>query len=254
MATIAGFGPRDAVSDNYGRAARHVAAELGALGYVVRRQEFRVPAGTSWGIRVPSGTSVNIIAQPARFDPSAPHIVIGAHLDTVPQAPGAEDNASGIAVLLQLARMLREEPARVPVRFVAFGAEEARGGGGTLYAFGSRHYVAALKPVERKAVRAMVALDRVGVRSATVPVCHGGRGSRAVADAIRASAGSVRIRACVNRASDHVSFEAAAIPAARLGSVPYAGYHSGRDVPAVVDGGQLARAGALVWAWIRSLR
>jgi hypothetical protein len=51
-----------------------------------------------------------------------------------------------------------------------------------------------------------------------------------------------------------VSFEAVGIPAARLGSVPYAAYHSARDVPSVVDRGQLARSGAVVWAWLRSLR
>jgi hypothetical protein len=36
--------------------------------------------------------------------------------------------------------------------------------------------------------------------------------------------------------------------------VPYAAYHSAHDVPSVVDRRQLARSGAVVWAWIRSLR
>jgi hypothetical protein len=51
-----------------------------------------------------------------------------------------------------------------------------------------------------------------------------------------------------------VSFERVGIPAARLGSVPYAAYHSSGDVPSVVDRGQLTRSGAVLWAWIRSLR
>jgi Zn-dependent M28 family amino/carboxypeptidase len=45
-------------------------------------------------------------------------IVVGAHYDTVPGSPGADDNASGVAVLLELAAM------RIPVRFVAFANEE----------------------------------------------------------------------------------------------------------------------------------
>jgi hypothetical protein len=46
-------------------------------------------------------------------------IVVGAHYDTVPGSPGADDNASGVAVLLELAAM------KIPARFVAFANEEA---------------------------------------------------------------------------------------------------------------------------------
>lgn len=251
---LATIGPRDAASSAYARAAASVAGELGRLGYRVQRQEFRVPAGTSWGVRVLAGASVNVVAEPPGFDVNQPHVVIGAHLDTVPQAPGAEDNASGVAVMLELARMLREEPAALPVRLVAFGAEESRGKGASMYAFGSRHYVAQLTSAQRSAVRGMVSLDRVGVRSATVPVCFGGRGTPALAEALRRAAENVVTKACRNRASDHVSFESVGIPAARLGSVPYAAYHSARDVPRVVDLRQLERTGAAVWSWLRTVR
>jgi Zn-dependent M28 family amino/carboxypeptidase len=49
-------------------------------------------------------------------------IVVGAHYDTVPGSPGADDNASGVAVLLELAQMLAGEG--LPIRFVAFANEE----------------------------------------------------------------------------------------------------------------------------------
>ncbi|MDV3221292.1 M28 family metallopeptidase [Intrasporangium sp.] len=240
------------MSAAYRRAADIVAGEFGALGYAVRRQRVPVPAGVSWGVAVPAGTTVNVIADPPGFDAGRPHVVLGAHLDTVPQAPGAEDNASGVAVLVELARMLREQPAALPVRLVAFGAEESRGSGWRWYAFGSRHYAARLGTSQRKAVRAMVSLDRVGRATAAVPVCHGGRGSTAVAEKLRAAA-TDRTRACVNRASDHVSFERVGIPAARIGSVPYDAYHSSADRPAVVDPSQLRRSGNVVWTWLRSL-
>ena len=45
-------------------------------------------------------------------------IVVGAHYDTVPGSPGADDNASGVAVLLELAAM------KLPIRVVAFANEE----------------------------------------------------------------------------------------------------------------------------------
>lgn len=249
---IAAIGPRDAVSAGFRTAAALVAGELRARGYTVALQQVPIPAGVSWGVRVPSGTSTNVIAEPEGFDPEKPHVVIGAHLDTVPQAPGAEDNASGVAVLLELARMLRQQPGALPVRFVVFGGEESRGSGWRWYAFGSRRYVDALSGPQRGAVRAMVSLDRVGRATRAVPVCHGGRGSAAVAESIRAAA-RTPTRACVNRASDHVSFERAEIPSARIGSVPYGAYHSSADRPRVVDSDQLRRSGDVVWTWLRTL-
>jgi len=50
-------------------------------------------------------------------------IVVGAHYDTVPGSPGADDNASGVAVLIELAAILKNEA--LPIRFVAFANEEA---------------------------------------------------------------------------------------------------------------------------------
>ena len=50
--------------------------------------------------------------------------VLGAHYDTAYNTPGADDNASGVAVLLEIARALRERPPAVPVRLVAFSTEE----------------------------------------------------------------------------------------------------------------------------------
>ncbi len=243
---LAAIGPRDAASPAYARAADWVGGQLRAAGYDVREQGFDLPAGVSWGVRVRAGRPVNVIASPPGFDASRPHIVIGAHLDTVPQSPGAEDNASGVTTMIELARMVRQQPAALPVRFVAFAAEEARGGNGTRYAFGSRHFVASLGGSERRAVRGMVSLDRVGVRSATVPVCSGGRGTASLATAIRgaARAAGVATNGCTNRASDHVSFEAAGIPSVRIGSVPYAGYHAALDVPSVIDQRQVERVGS----------
>jgi Peptidase family M28 len=249
------IGPREATSDNFADAAKFVQARFERLGYDVRRQRVRVPSGDSWGTPVPRGTSLNVIAEPAGFDPKEPHVVIGAHLDTVPVAPGAEDNASGIAVMLQLAEMASQQPAALPVQFIAFGAEEPRGSGDALHHFGSRKFVADLSRSERRAIRAMVSLDRVGVRAGYVPVCTAtDRGNR-LRDAMRAAArrADIRTRGCTNFTSDHWSFAKVGVPAIRLGSIPYAGYHSRGDVPRVVDRRQLDRVGRTVWAWLLTL-
>lgn len=249
------IGPREATSDNFANAAKFVENRFERLGYDVRRTRVRVPSGTSWGTPVPRGTSLNVIAEPEGFNANDPHVVVGAHLDTVPVAPGAEDNASGIAVMLQLAALVRQQPAALPVQFIAFGAEEPRGSGDALHHFGSRAFVADLSRSERRAIQAMVSLDRVGVRAGYVPVCTAtDRGNR-LRDAVRAAARRAEIptRICTNFASDHWSFAKAGIPAIRLGSIPYAGYHSRNDVPRVVDRRQLDRVGRTVWAWLLTL-
>ena len=253
IAYLAGeIGPREAASRSYARAADWVQRRFEALGYDVRRARVPVPAGNSWGTPVRRGTSVNVIAERPGFDRRARHVVIGAHLDTVPVAPGAEDNASGVAVLLELARLAAAQPPSVPVQFIAFGAEEPRGPGDALHHFGSRQLVADLPRAERRAIAAMVALDRVGVPAGYVPVCRGGENGTRLRAAIRAAGRDVGIptRGCENRSSDHWSYEKAGIPAVRIGSVPYAGYHSRGDVPSVVSRRQLDRVGRLLWAWL----
>jgi Zn-dependent M28 family amino/carboxypeptidase len=51
-------------------------------------------------------------------------VILGAHYDTVASTPGADDNASAVATLIEVARLLRACPARRTVRFVAFACEE----------------------------------------------------------------------------------------------------------------------------------
>ena len=248
-------GPRLATGPAFRLAAGWVGRRFRSLGYEVSRQTFRVPAGDSWGVPVEAGTSLNIVARPAGFDARAPYVVIGAHLDTVAVAPGAEDNASGIAVLLETARRWSVAPGDTPVVFVAFGGEEPRGTGDLEHHFGSRHYVAAMSPAARRNLRGMVAMDRVGV-GRVVPVASVGGTPIATRAALVRSAERLGIGTSVDLdpASDHESFADAGLPAARLGSTPYAAYHSVDDVPAVVNPDQLRRVGRVIWDWIVRVR
>lgn len=51
-------------------------------------------------------------------------ILLGAHYDTVFSTPGADDNASAVAVLLEVSRLLRDHPSKRTIRYVAFACEE----------------------------------------------------------------------------------------------------------------------------------
>jgi hypothetical protein len=246
------IGPRLATAPAYLRAGRLVQRRFADLGYDVRREAFGVPAGDSWGVPVEAGRSFNVVAEPPGLDPSRPHVVLGAHLDTVAVSPGAEDNASGVAVLLELARLASTMPTRVPVVLIAFGAEEPRGPGDDLHHFGSQHHVRQLPARRLEAIRAMVSLDRVGVGT-VVPVCTGPLSPPRVQRSLLETAERIDVptNACENTASDHWSFEKAGVVVARLGSTSYAAYHSADDVPSVVSRAQLARTGRVVWAWLR---
>ena len=93
-------------------AGDYVLAELSAAGATPEVQPFDVG-----GV-----THRNFIA---RFGPlEGPVLVIGAHYDSCGQTPGADDNASGVAGLLELARLLATNPPPHPVELVAFTLEE----------------------------------------------------------------------------------------------------------------------------------
>ncbi|NJN73659.1 MAG: M28 family peptidase [Limnothrix sp. RL_2_0] len=83
-----------------------------------------------------------------------PPILIGAHYDAVPNCPGADDNGSGVAALLVLAKFFQTHAANYPIRLVAFDLEE--------YGFiGSEHYAQYLKG-KGESLRLMVSLEMLG--------------------------------------------------------------------------------------------
>jgi len=246
------IGPRHATSPAFAEAVRWTSSRFRKLGYDVRRQPVQVPGGVSWGVPVSGGGSHNVIATAPGFDPTEPYLLVGAHLDTVPPSPGAEDNASGVSVVLELARLAKPEGTRLPVVFVLFGAEEPRGSGDDLHHFGSTTYVERLSRVARSSLVAMVSLDRVGV-GRVVPVCTGGLSPLVVQRQLVTASMAVDVattRCTDNQSSDHWSFEKAGFAVARIGSTPYAAYHSASDLPGVVSGEQISRVGATMWRWL----
>ena len=93
-------------------AAQYIFNELEAAGGSVTVQD----------VSAPEAPYKNIVA---RFGPpSGPVVVIGAHYDTHGDTPGADDNASGIAGLLELARLLGRTTQARPIELVAYALEE----------------------------------------------------------------------------------------------------------------------------------
>jgi Zn-dependent M28 family amino/carboxypeptidase len=145
---IGRFHPRDGGHPgNMRRAAAWIADELRPAGAAVSEQEF--PAD---GARY-----VNVIAA---FGPAtADVVVVGAHYDVAGEMPGADDNASGVAGLLELADVLEDATLSCRVELVAFANEEA-----PYFAtpgMGSEVYAGSLVEARRR-VRGMVCLEMLG--------------------------------------------------------------------------------------------
>lgn len=108
------------------------------------------------GARIDKAASQNLIATKHPTSETDDDIIlIGAHYDSVDKAPGASDNASGTAVVLELARMFKTIPTNKEIRFLFFGAEEEG-------LHGSEKYVSTLTKDEIKRSAAMFNLDMVG--------------------------------------------------------------------------------------------
>jgi Zn-dependent M28 family amino/carboxypeptidase len=98
-------------------------------------------------------------------------ILLGAHYDTVYSTPGADDNASAVAVLLEVSRLLREHQCKRTIRYVAFACEEPPYF--NVGAMGSQHHARQARMRGDK-IRGMLCLEMVGYfstadNSQTVP-------------------------------------------------------------------------------------
>ena len=95
------------------RAEAHIASELRKAGYDVRVQEVLLPA-----------RNLEVVLEPT--DPKAPTLIVGAHYDSFLEAPGANDNGSGTAALLELARAFKPYDRKLSrrLRLIFFVNEE----------------------------------------------------------------------------------------------------------------------------------
>lgn len=82
-------------------------------------------------------------------------IIVGAHFDTVPGSPGADDNGSGVAALLEIAEALRDRPRQRTVRLMLFTAEE-------FGLVGARRYAEWWMQESGEACVGMMSLDMIG--------------------------------------------------------------------------------------------
>lgn len=161
------IGPRVAGTAAEAEAAATIRLAFEALGYATDRQPFSFSREDEAGDDI-TLSSANVIAvKPGRSDQV---IIVGAHYDSVDAGNGADDNASGVGVMLEVAGKIRDIQTPYTIRWVAFGAEEED-------MDGSRHYVAQMSESDIRATVGMINLD--GLIAGDIAYVYGDAGAPA---------------------------------------------------------------------------
>ena len=235
-------------------AAAYIADNLARAGARVEEQRYRA-GGTS---------CCNVLGQ---MGPAAgPVVVVGAHYDAAGDTPGADDNASGVAGLLELARLLGARSLAGPVLLVAFSTEEPPYFGGA--EMGSAVHARSLRREDRE-VAAMLTLEMIGFFTAEQPsqavlldLAYPRRGDfvavvgrwqdRAVAREVkRAFSGATPVpvvswsgpASLGGDLSDHRNYWAEGYSAVMITDTAYLrnpNYHTGADTPETLDYASMA--------------
>ncbi len=188
--------------------------------------------------------SRNVVAEKAGTGEGM--LVLGGHYDTVPDVDGANDNASGIGVLLALAQELKGRSFPYTLRFIAFGSEETG-------LNGSRHHVNSLFPGELEEIKAMINVDAVGageglrVTGETWLTGH-------VSETAAREAITIGVRGRMRGgSSDHASFRDAGVPVVFFSADDSSRIHTSEDTLEFVDPALLGGAAKLVMDLLESM-
>jgi hypothetical protein len=241
------IGVREAGSQSEGQAADYIERVLTSYGYVVKRQMFNLPNGKS---------SENLVAVvPGQLDRV---LILGAHYDSKPPSPGANDNASGVGVLLELARIYTLRQPTPTIKFVFFGAEEMIDKNPDHHHYGSRHYVASLRPLQKKKIFGMISVDMVGYGN-NFHVRTMKRGPQSLAEKLLSVARQNNLNLTFRKDrgqygwSDHEPFELAGIPAAWLEWRNDPLYHTSQDTWPHLNEDCIQTTGELILSLLSSL-
>jgi Zn-dependent M28 family amino/carboxypeptidase len=246
--TQVSFGPRIPQSEAHAREVAWIQTQLAAAG---------------WSPDVQSVTYAghpieNVVGSRGSKEPE---IILGAHYDSRLQAdrdssparrnepvPGANDGASGVAVLLELARSLPDDT--VPISLVFFDAEDNGNIPGWDWILGSRAYVANM----RATPKAMILVDMVGGANLRIPMEGNSDGTLRASiwqTASQLGYGDIFLQHVkYNIEDDHTPFIQAGIPSVDIIDLDYAYWHTTEDTPEHVSARSLEVVGSVLQAWI----
>ena len=208
---LVSFPTRHSTSNDFTEAVAFARQQLDAMGFETRQQT----------VKVEGADSQNIIADKTGNESDATRkvVIVCAHLDSInlaggasAKAPGADDNGSGSAGVLEIARAFQKHRAMHDLRLILFGGEEQG-------LFGSRQYVGSLSAAERERIKAVVNMDMIGTNNSDTRsvLIEGSAVSQSVIDGL-SEAGATYTQLSIETSlnpfnSDHVPFINAQLPA-----------------------------------------
>jgi Zn-dependent M28 family amino/carboxypeptidase len=244
------FGPRVPGTEAHDEAARWIADTLRDAGWEVETADFVTEAA--------SGT--NVVGRYGEGE--APPILLGAHYDTRPVAdrdeasptepvPGANDGASGVAVLLELARVLPGDNLSRPIWLAFFDQEDGGGAAGGEWIQGSRAFVDDLSPMPA----AVVVVDMVG--DADLQIREEMNSDPVLRESIWQTAASLGFDAFVpsvgySMLDDHSPFVERGIPTVLIIDFDYPYWHTTQDTLDKLSAQSLEAVGRTLETWLRS--
>lgn len=210
LSSLVNFLTRYSLSSQFTSAAEWAVDKLQSFGYQVELHPINVRDGNSYNLvadRLGNGDEIHKL------------VLLTAHLDSInirggvnAPAPGADDNASGAAGVLEIARILAEHSANHDLRLILFGGEEEG-------LYGSKQYVSKLSKDERTRISAVINMDMVATLNTTSPavLLEGAKVSRDLIKELAEAAAtytSLTVQISENPFnSDHVPFIDEHIPA-----------------------------------------
>jgi hypothetical protein len=213
---LASYPTRHSLTTHYQDAASYVRDQLLWMGYDVGLEK----------VTMKGGSTLNVIAEKRGIGNGRRQLtLVTAHLDSInhpnagkPEdpgapAPGADDNGSGSAGVIEIARVLKDQPTVHDLRLILFGGEEEG-------LFGSKSHVKHLPTDERMRIQAVVNMDMIGVLNGAIPtvLLEGGKGvSEGMIGGLALAAHTytgLTVKTSLNPYnSDHYPFITAGIPA-----------------------------------------
>ena len=242
------FGPRIPGSDSSSAAKKWIKSELESTGWVVENQNFIFD----------HVTLTNIIAKSSN---NPPKIIIGTHYDTrafsdndtslskkkIP-VPGANDGASGTAVLMELGRILTRE--ELDLWFVFFDAEDQGNLGNWDWSIGAQYFVDQLE----SAPEYVVIIDMIGDEN--LEIYKENNSTISLVDSIWYEADKLGYESYFNKdykftiIDDHLPFIENGIPACLIIDLDYPYWHTTEDTLDKVSDNSLEIIGNVLMSWL----
>lgn len=244
------FGPRHPGTSGHRQLGDWILENLGEAGWTTFEQPFTFDNQSLRNLGGRAGPADGNI------------IILGAHYDTRPVAdadplnpsesvPGANDGASGVAILLELARVLRTDRLCNQVWLVFFDAEDSGNLNGWDWAMGSAHFAEAMEFVPQ----AVVVVDMVG--DADLQIYYEHNSDVALSQEIWALAAQLGFTAFVPElrhamTDDHTAFLRRGIPAVDIIDFDYPAWHTTHDTLDQISAESLEQVGRTLEVWVES--